>query len=530
MKKSPTQFWIVVLALGWLFDLLFWGHEPGGISFSIYALITLLAGFLLLSCEGIRPNGKALILVPLILIFAVFTFLRREPLTVFLSHTLTLVLMAGLVVTYRGGRWMEYGLADYFARGFDLLASAFIRAGIFSAEARRIKQETAANGEKRPSPVWPVARGILVAIPVVAFFAALLSSADLVFAQRLDDFIALFRLENLPEYIFRAIYIALLAYVLAGVYLHAATRSSDEKLLGLEKPLVPRFFGFTEAAVVLGSVILLFGAFVAIQFGYFFGGQANIHLEGFTYAEYARRGFGELAAVAFFSLLLFLGLSAVVKREISAQQKIFSALGVALTLLVGVMLVSAFQRLVLYETAYGFTRLRTYTHIFMIWLALLLVAVVVLDVIQRQRIFALAVLLTSVGFALTLALLDVDSFIVRQNIQRFEQGETLDVGYLASLSADAVPGMVSLYQSPSVEQATRERLGAALACYQFRAGSRRPDTAWQAFHISDHRASADLALVAGELTGYQVNDSASWPITVTTPKGLEFDCYSSTFD
>ncbi len=530
MKRFPTQFWMITLALGWLFDLLFWRHEPGGISFALYTFVTLLAGFLLLSREGVRPAGKALILVPFILLLAAFTFLRSEPLTVFLSHLLTLVLMAGLAVTYRGGRWMEYSLADYFAHGFDLLGSAIIRAGIFSAEVRRTKQETAANGGKPPSPVWSVARGILVAIPVVAFFATLLSSADLVFAQRLDDVIALFRLEKLPEYIFRAIYIALLAYVLAGVYLHAATRSTDERLLGLEQPLVPRFFGFTEAAIVLGSVILLFGAFVAVQFGYFFGGQANIRLEGFTYAEYARRGFGELAAVAFFSLLLFLGLSAVVKRETNVQQKIFSGLGVALTLLVGIMLVSAVQRLVLYETAYGFTRLRTYTHVFIAWLALLLAAVVVLDVIQRQRIFALAALLTSVGFALTLALLNVDSFIVRQNIQRFERGEALDVGYLASLSADAVPVMVNLYQSENAQQATRERLGAALACYQFRAESRKADTAWQTFHISDHRASAALARIAKELTYYPINASASWPITVTTPQGLEFDCYSSTFD
>jgi len=529
MKKFPTQSWLIVLLLGWLFDWLFWGQNPG-ISFAIYVLATLLAGFFLLRRDDIHPSRKALILVPFILIFAAFTFLRREPMTVFLAHLLTLVLMSGLAVTYRGGRWMEYSLADYFARGFDLLGSAIVRAGIFSAETRRMKQEATGSGENPPSPVWPIARGILVAIPVVAFFAALLSSADLVFAQRLDDFIALFRLEKLPEYIFRAIYIAIIAYVLVGVYLHAAARSSDEKLLGLEKPLVPRFFGFTEAAIVLGSVTLLFGVFVVIQFGYFFGGQANIRLEGFTYAEYARRGFGELVAVAFFSLLLFLGLSTVVKRESGTQQKIFSGLGVALTLLVGVMLVSAFQRLTLYETAYGFTRLRTYTHVFMVWLAVLLASVAVFDVLQRQRLFALAALLASVGFALSLALLDVDSFIVRQNIQRFERGEALDVGYLASLSADAVPVMVNLYQAGGVEPATRERLGAALACYQFRAGSRSPDTSWQVFHISDHRASSALAQVAGGLTGYKVDDSASWPITVTTPQGLEFDCYSSTFD
>ncbi len=529
MKKFPAQFWMVVLLLGWLFDILFWGHEPGGISFAIYVLATLLAGFFLLLREGIHPARKALILVPFILLFAAFTFLRSEPLTVFLSHTLTLVLMAGLVVTFRGGRWMEYSLADYFARSFDLLASALTQAGLFSIEMRRIKLEATTSEKKRPSPIWSVARGVLLAIPVVAFFAALLSSADLVFAQRLDDFITLFRLEKLPEYTLRAIFIAIVSYLLAGVYLHAAVRSADGKLLGLEKQIVPRFFGFTEAAIVLGSVLILFGAFVAVQFGYFFGGQANIRLEGFTYAEYARRGFGELVTTAFFALLLFLGLSMVVQRQTETQQKIFSGLGVTLTLLVGVMLISAFQRLILYETAYGFTRLRIYTHVSMVWLAFLLVSAAILDIFQRQRLFALAALLTSVGFALSLALLNVDSFILQQNIQRFERGEPLDVGYLASLSADAVPVMVHLYQSENVQPATRERLGAALACYQIRAGS-RSDTAWQTFHVSNQRAWAALEQITSELTRYQVDDSAAWPIIVTSPQGQEFDCYSSTFD
>jgi len=527
MKKFPTPFWIVVLLLGWLFDFLFWKHTPG-ISFAIYALVTLSAGFILLWLDGIRPSGRTLLLLPFILFFAALTFIRREPLTAFLSHALTLFLMAGLVVSYRGGRWLEYSLADYFTRGFDLLASAIVRAGAFSAELQRLKRE-AGNGEKKSSPFWPVVRGLLFAIPVVAFFAALLSSADLVFAQRLDDFMALFRLENLPEYIFRAIYIAVLAYLLAGVYLHAATRSSDEKLLGLEKPLVPRFFGFTEAAIVLGSVILLFGAFVAIQFQYFFGGQANINFEGFTYSEYARRGFGELVSVAFFAMLLFLGLSAIVKRETGNQPRIFSGLGVVLTLLVGVMLVSAFQRLGMYETAYGFTRLRTYTHVFMLWLAALLVAVVALDLLQRQRSFAFVALLAAVGFALSLGLLNVDRFIVQQNVARYGRGEVLDVGYLASLSPDAVPVMVDLYQSPSVEQATRDRLGAALACYHFQAEPDTPDQFWQAFHFSNYRAEAALGQVLDQLKAYRFDDS-TWPRKVISPQGLDFECYSYSGD
>ena len=57
-------------------------------------------------------------------------------------------------------------------------------------------------------------------------------------------------------------YIVLLAYALAGTYLFALTSSHEERLIGVEKPLVSRFFGFIEAAIILASVNLLFFAFV----------------------------------------------------------------------------------------------------------------------------------------------------------------------------------------------------------------------------------------------------------------------------
>jgi len=64
---------------------------------------------------------------------------------------------------------------------------------------------------------------------------------------------------------------------------------------------------WTEAAIILGSVDLLFAFFVSIQFQYFFGGQANIKIEGFTYAEYAPAGFHRVVVVAVLSLLALPG-------------------------------------------------------------------------------------------------------------------------------------------------------------------------------------------------------------------------------
>ncbi len=528
MKNSPNRLWLTVLFLGWVLDFLFWNHTPG-ISFAIYTITTLTAGYLLLRMEGIHPARKTLYLIPLILFFTSMTAVRAEPMSVFLAHSFTLLLMILFTVTYRGGNWVAYSLADYIARFFGLLGSLMVRGLLFWGETRRTAPENPEEN-KKDSQFWPVVRGILLAIPVLAFFAALLSSADAVFAARLASLTDLLRLENLPEYIFRVIYIVIAAYALAGVYLHAATQSGDEKLLGIEKPIISPFFGFTEAAVVLGSVVGLFAMFVFIQFQYFFGGQANINIEGFTYSEYARRGFGELVTVAFFSLALFLGLSTTVRRANPRQGQIFSGLGVALLLLVGVMLLSAYQRLVLYETAYGFTRLRAYTHVFIIWLGLLLAASVLLDLLQRQRAFAFIAILAALGFGASLLLMNVDGFIATQNIQRAQAGQDLDVGYLASLAPDAVPTMVSLYQSDKVNEFTRERIGAALACIQSgRYSSTRSDTSFQAFHFSEYWSQQALGQVAGSLKAYKL-ETVDYSDTVTTPAGDKYNCYSYTYD
>ena len=311
------------------------------------------------------------------------------------------------------------------------------------------------------------------------------------------------------------------AYALAGVFLHAASHSKDEKLVGEGKPVVPAFLGFIEAAIVLGSVALLFTTFVIVQFQYFFGGQENIQFDGFTYSEYARRGFGELVTVAVFSLLLILVAGAVTRRETETQRKVFSGLGIGIVALVLVMLVSAFQRLLLYEAAYGFSRLRTYTHVFILWLALLLVAVVVLEILRRERFFALAALLASVGFALSLGLMNVDGFIVRQNVERAIRGEELDVTYLAEISTDAIPTLADAYRTQPLPASVKEGLGAALTCYRLEFDEE--PLPWQSFHFDRWRAANILASLEGELDGYEVDDE-DWRFEVIAPSGMSYYC------
>ena len=523
MKQNPNKLWIPVFVLGLFFDFLFWKRAPG-INFAIFATTCVAVTFYLLLSDGLRPNRASLILIPLFGFFAAVTFIRAEPMTEFLTITFTLLTMTILTVTYLGGRWYLYTLGDYISKFLQLVISMLARPVLFLGNVRKAQAEAGVEQPKRN--IWPVMRGILIALPIIAIFASLLSSADAIFSQRLTDLLNWFNLENLPEFIFRLIYISVIGYALAGVVLHASTESTDQKLASENKPLIPPFLGYIESTIVLGSVVALFAAFVVIQFQYFFGGQSNINIEGYTYSEYARRGFGELVTVAFFSLLMLLTLTAVTKRETETQRKIYSGLGVALVALLLIILFSAFKRLGLYEAAYGFSRLRTYTHVFLIWIGLLLIVTIALEILHKERIFTFAALIASFGFAISLPLLNVDSFIVEKNIQReiaSSDAMELDAQYFLTLSDDAVPPLVKAFQDPTLPDSVREQIGSSLACINYNKSINNRDTSWPSFHFSHANADRALASISRDLNKYVMSND-NYSIVFTSPSGMDFSC------
>lgn len=518
MAKNAYRLWIAALLLGWAFDFLFW-KKYIGINFPIFLSLCLILGFVLLLTYHIKPNRKSLWLLVPLLFFAAITVLRNEPLTLGLAFLFSLLCAGLLAVTYLGGRWMEYSLADYIVNFVLLAGSLIARPVIF---ARMARKERAESGVKVSTfPIGPVVRGFAIAIPILIVFSYLLAGADVVYNQKVIDF---FDFDNMPDNIARLAIILFVGYLAAGVLLHAAAKSQDAKLTGEEKPLLRRFLGFIEAAIVLGSVVALFLLFVVIQFQYFFGGEVNIGVEGFTYSEYARRGFNELATVAFLSLLLTLGLSAITRREIEIERRIFSGLCVANAALVVVMLISASQRLSLAIDWHGFSRLRVYPRIFIIWVGILFVAVVVLELLRKERYFAFAALLASFGFAATLGLYNVDAAIVRHNVQRELQNKHLNINHLSSLSTDAVPALVQAFDNPALPKSTHEGVGAALLCFVFddRRWTELHDD-WRSFNYSQWRGSQQLESLQDKLNLYKVNDDG-WLIRVRTPSNVWYDC------
>jgi len=520
IHQRSNKLLILALILGWTLDFLFW-KQAVGVNFTLFISLCLLGGFYWLFSNGLRPAQKALWLLVPIVFFVVITFLRQEPLTIFLAYTFTLFSAGLLANTLIGGHWIQYGLLDYFNKFLQLLGNMIVGSMYFISDVR--KDQANREKPKNSFPVWPLLRGLVIALPIVVCFATLLASGDVVFNQKLGDFFDLFDSAKISEYIFRGILILLYAYLLGGALLHATSKSRDEKLIGEGNPVIKPFLGFTESTVVLGSVSILFLVFVIIQFQYFFGGQTNIGVTGYTYSQYARRGFNELITVAFFSLVMILGLSTLTRRENDTQRRVYSALSVAVVALVMVILVSAYQRISLGIDWHGFSRYRLYPRVFLIWLGILLVAVAALEIFQRERYFAFAAVLASLGFAVSLTLVNVDAATVKHNVFRAWHGRNLNVPHLASLSADAVPALADEFFASSLPTATREGVGAILLCYMQSDLSKPPEN-WRSFNLSRWRAFEALNKVRPHVEGYSVNDK-QWPVRVRTPGNVLYECW-----
>ncbi|MCW5878498.1 MAG: DUF4173 domain-containing protein [Anaerolineales bacterium] len=505
-KKAHLWLFPMAVILGIAFDFLFWGRSLS-VSFAIYMALLLAAGFWLAQRAGLKPARAAMGLLLPIALLSLVSGVRTEPLTVLLSRTAAVGLLALFAISFLGGQWPRFGFVDYV---YKLLG--FIPQGLGLMRANGAAPK---SGALR----WllPVGRGLLLALPLLGFLMVLLASADAFFAEWVERFFADF--ERLPEFLWRGFIILVVAYILAAAYSYAFERSQKQALIGEDKPWVHPFIGFPEVTTVLVSVNLLLMVFVFVQFRYFFGGLANIveGPAGFTFAEYARRGFAELVVVSLALLGSFMLLSALSKRENATQHTWFAGLGFVLFAQVAVILASAFQRLLLLEQAYGFSRLRTYPHVFMIWLGLLLLAVVLLEAWRRPRAFALAVLAASLGFVLSLLALNVDAFIVRANIaharealigsvhqndpvaSRLGSDGPLDYGYLAQLSADAIPALVEGYRTAQADgdEALAKPLAAALACY-FHLNPEMLQPDWREWNAAEATARREWAALQSE--------------------------------
>ncbi len=481
---------LAAIGFGILAQLLFFDAALG-INFPIAIAVLLAAGWLAPRRAG-RPRPADAWLPLAALVFAGFVALRGDGTLVALDVLGSLGLTGAALASFGGLRVVQRPIGSLLVLGARLAGAVVV------ASARPLEGARRQLSINRTRPGLgrgaPVVRGLLLAIPLLLMFTVLFASADAVFAEWTDDLLHWdLDLGSLPG---RVLLATAAAWVAGGLLAFVAVaRPGDAESGRLEGAWGRRpRLGTTEATTLLVVLDLLFAAFVVLQATYLFGGADTRAAGGLTYAEYARRGFFELLAVAFLVGGLILALEGFVARR--SRTYVLTAIGLVLMTLV--VLASAYLRLRLYQDAYGWTELRFYVLAAIGWLAAGAIGAIVLLWADRSSWLLHVVLGLSVVFGLAFNVIGPLRFVAEQNIARAidpslvpPDGEAgLDAWYLGSLGTDAlVPLAEALPRLPSDARAEAEEV---LEIRALLLAEDEPATAWQAWNLSRERARAVL--------------------------------------
>ncbi|MBO9534140.1 MAG: DUF4173 domain-containing protein [Solirubrobacteraceae bacterium] len=322
--------------------------------------------------------------------------------------------------------WREIGRAAWWWVAELLPASATLLIAARTAAVRR-----------RLGAIGPVARGLLIAAPLVLVFGALFASADATFSALVDD---LSRFDALwPTGMELRLSVAVAVTILVLALRAAARRERAEPAAAAATP--GRILTRVEWGIALASLVGLFALFVALQLRVLFGDDDYVMRQaGLTYAEYARRGFGQLTAVA----ALTLAVLATVGARGPATDRLVRLLCAALCLLTLVIVASAWHRLSLYESAYGATRLRLQTHLALLWFAGTFALVLAAGAVHRGTLLPRAIVALTACLLVGFVVADPDRRIADTNVDRAIRTGSMDEQYTYDLSADAAPALMRL--------------------------------------------------------------------------------------
>lgn len=433
-RFGAPSFIVTALALGILGDLLL-REGPPGVNLAIYIVAILALVVYKLSRGTVAVAQPARVALAAAVAFAVLFVLRDvSPVSLLVLGVIAVSIV--LIAAARIGRDPRVAhLWDYVLDALNFFVSS-VRLPV--VVATQIPGPIRFTDRIELRTTYAVLRGILIAAPVVVVFGALLISADAIFEQlvlSIFDF-------DVERIVTHAAVIAVCAWVAAAVLWQCLEGSAGNPIPRGDGTRAIRW-GAIELNVAFGIVTLLFATFLAVQVRYLFGGHERVLSEaGLTYAEYARQGFFELAAVAGLSLALLVNCSRVVETASAAGKQIYKLIAGCFILAVFAILASAMHRMYLYVDAYGLTRLRVYTAAFMVWMVVVFAWLYVNALRETMNRFAWGVVLSGYAATFLLLVLNPDAFIARINLSRAIEGKGFDLDYFRMLSADSIPPLV----------------------------------------------------------------------------------------
>ena len=394
--------------------------------FGVAASLTFFLGAFALVTFGRIERLEPKVLLALAAVFAGAFALRASPWLLWPDLIVALFLVGAAASLTARGSLFDVGAAEVIARSLHGLIHLFGGVGFISAPVVAVRGRVAS--------AIPIVRGVLIAVPIAVVLAALLASADPVFASFFNLNI------DIGPLILDVIYVTIGCLVAAGLLRLVAS----EPVSRVDGPSWR--LGATEALVVLAILDAVFTAFAIAQVLAATGAAADtLRNAGVTYSDYARSGFFQLlwvSGITLVVLILFSRISAFKERKSRLAFLVLAASAIALTLLIVIV---AFRRLSLYEEAYGFTMLRLYSHVFAVWVGFvfLLLAADFMGLWRSRRWFIGATATSAFMLLLGLNVANPEAIVVGFNTNHAQTAHKIDSSYLAELSSDATPALLA---------------------------------------------------------------------------------------
>lgn len=423
---------IASIAMGVIFNY-FFREKSIGISYPIFTAVLTL--FYLLSIKERSKENKKMGFLAL-----GFSFILALNFSIHSNRVLNainILLIPGLLTAafmlmkYDGFKWYKIGfIAKIFKRIFALPFENMLKPFKFISITKTNKSKIKLSLTQKN-----ILKGLGISLPLIFIIIVLLSSADMMFGYYITNFYKLFPKLNFGDaaadiVVIALVFIYIFGYIWSFKYTGECQTAEENKVKGKWEPVT--------ILTIISVIDIIYLMFSIVQFSYLYGGGQNILPNGFTYAEYARRGFFELVLVTIINFSILLCCIKFMNRD---NKKINLILNIFLTLLVfftGNMLFSAHFKMSLYERTYGYTYLRVFVHVFILLLFVLFIISLAALWIEKVPMAKLSII-AALSMYVLLNYANVDAFIAKKNIERFNDTGKIDVYYLTCLSYDALP-------------------------------------------------------------------------------------------
>lgn len=295
-----------------------------------------------------------------------------------------------------------------------------------------------------------IMKGILISIPAALVILSLLASSDMIFKYYISNIGQIIKYSSFWEMVMHTLVIVISAVYIFGLLwsfkYEQEKKKENIKLQDINLEIV-------TVITVMVVICLIYLMFTVVQATYLYGGTTKSIPGGFTYSEYARKGFFELVAITVINFIIVLFCNRYTKKDNLILNKIVNVTYSIMIVLTFNILFSANYKMNLYVAVFGYTRLRIFVKVFMFLLALLLLILFIS--VWKEKIPILKYSFIAVASVyIVLNFMNVDRIIAKRNVDIYLNTKEIDVSYFYELSCDALPEMERMFIQGDIKDYT----------------------------------------------------------------------------